>query len=146
MGVWGRPQTRSSGRPLGGVGAAAPCLSRKQWSQASIRTRAGDGSVAFRGAVHVLIRCFHDWGKGGTSLSCSRTRAMPGSRRDRRDRSGICSILLHRRGCFLRLRRRSGSTHRAPRRARGSAAAPQGCAPRPPRLCAWPAGRPFRRA
>ena len=40
------------------------------------------------------------WGKGGTSLSCSRTRAVPGSRRDHRDRSGICSILFHRRGFF----------------------------------------------
>ena len=39
-------------------------------------------------------------GKGGTSLSCSRTRAVPGGRRDHRDRSGICSILFHRRGFY----------------------------------------------
>ena len=143
-GFGGEPERGRAGVRSAGCGAAAPCLSRKQWSQASIRTRAGDGSVAFRGAVHVLIRCFHDWGKGGTSLSCSRTRAMPGSRRGHRDRSGICSILFHRRG-LSGLRRRGGSNRRLPRRARGSAAARRGCARRPPRLCAWPAGRPFRR-
>lgn len=144
-GFGGEPGRGRAGVRSAGGGAAAPCLSRKQWSQASIRTRAGDGSVAFDGAVHALIRCFHDWGKGGTSLSCSRTRAMPGSRRDHRDRSGICSILFHRRVFQLGLRRRGGSNRRWTRRARGSAAARRGCARRPPRLCAWPAGRPFRR-
>ena len=59
-GVGGDPKRGRAGVRSAGCGAAAPCLSRKQWIQASIRTRAGDGSVAFHGAVHVLIRCFHD--------------------------------------------------------------------------------------
>jgi hypothetical protein len=65
-GFGGEPDRGRAGVRSAGCGAAAPRLCRKQWIQASIRTRAGDGSAAFRGAVHVLIRCFHDChpGKG----------------------------------------------------------------------------------
>jgi len=57
---------RASARRGAGRQPRACSLSRKQWIQTSIRTRAGDGSVALKGAVHVLIRCFHDCylGKG----------------------------------------------------------------------------------